>query len=465
MKNKIVLIFSFLLIFIPISCSLDPVLADEDSTEINTTGDLRHLIDGAYAAMTSSSYYGRNYIIVGEVMADNVYANGNSGRFSEYSKMQLLSTSNYIDGLFRSPYGAVANPNMVIRTDLSEVEGNEADKDHILGEAYAVRALAHFDLLRFFGQQYNSEGNGLGISYITEFKGENYNAIQRATVEENKSQLYDDIENAIKFLQLGEESQYEKDKERITLDAAYAIKSRMGVYFKDYDFALEGSSMIVDNYTITQAAHLAQYWAQSSPGEASIFELYQSDTDNAGLSSLGYIFRSTSYGDIQVFNNTIADADFDKEDVRISSQMIGKDLKGQLKNLGKYPDTEKGTDNIKVLRIEEVILNHAESLLNGSASNATTALTYLNKIPQHRNAATYSVATMDNILKERRKEFIFEGFRFFDLQRSGKDIKDMGEAVNNHGLVPAGDGKYSLPIPRQELDVNSNAVQNPGYDD
>src|SRR5699024_8002629 len=144
--------------------------------------------------------------------------------------------------------------------------------------------------------------------------------------------------------------------------------------------------------------------------------------------------------------------------------MIDYKQEGELRNMGKYPDEDNGSDNIKVFRIEEVILNHAEALLNGSDSKPDKALEYLNEIPKNRNASLYDDATIDNILKERRKELLFEGFRFHDLSRHGLDVRDMDSSTpNNHGNVSAGSYRYAMPIPEKEINTNSNTEQNQMY--
>lgn len=460
MKKYFIIAFSIVIAGLTTSCSLDPTVADEMGTDVTDIQTMRQLMDGSYAQMVDYRYWGRNMLILGEVRADNVYANGSSGRFAVTSRMNLLPTSGDVDDTFRYAYATTANPNIIINSDWENVAGDEADKKHILGEAYAVRAMVHFDLLRLFGQAY-SEGD-LGVSYITEFKADDVN-VSRGTIEENKAKIYADINKAIAFFEEGASSQYASSKINFTLDAAYALKSRVATYFKDYDIALEASSELINKYTVTPASEVVSYWSMSTPGEASIFELQQTTDNSQGINGLAYIYRGTSYGDIQCFDNLVSDVGFEAGDVRASSDMIDT-INGKVRNMGKYPHMETllGSDNIKVFRFAEVVLNHAEALLE--TGNAGDALTYLNMIPENRNASAYTQATLENIEKERRKELLFEGFRFFDLARFGQDIRDIEPtSTNNHGLIPAGDYRFAMPIPQKEMDANTAAVQNPGY--
>lgn len=448
------------------SCSLDPTLADSHEIDMEDDISMRQFIDGAYNTMARSEYMGRNYIIAGEIRADNVYSNGNSGRFTLMSAMNLQSTDGDVTDIFRYAYATISNPNVVIATDLSTVEGSEANKAHILGEAYAIRAMAHFDLLRLYGQQYIDNGSNLGITYAKEYKAEDLQ-IPRSSVEDNKIDIYADIEKAIDYMLQGESSEWANNKTNFTLDAVLALKTRVGTYFKEYDIVEDAASQLEGKYEITPANKLVEYWSDSNPGAASIFELAQSTTDNAGINGLAYIYRGDSYGDVQAFNNLIEDAEFDSDDVRASEDMIGYESEdsNKLRNLGKYPSggDRLGSDNIKLFRYEEVVLNYAEAVLE---TNPNKALELLNDLAENRNASEYDASdvTLENIIKERRKELMFEGFRFHDLARHGLDIPEVDpNTSNNHGLVPAGDNRFAFPIPRREINTNKSVEQNPGY--
>jgi len=84
-------------------------------------------------------------------------------------------------------------------------------------------------------------------------------------------------------------------------------------------------------------------------------------------------------------------------------------------------------------------------------------------IPAERNATPYTGISKDSILLERRKELCFEGFRFDDLARTGSDIPLVSPFQQTHRGPTYGSYKYAFPIPRVELNANSNMVQNYGY--
>ena len=80
-----------------------------------------------------------------------------------------------------------------------------------------------------------------------------------------------------------------------------------------------------------------------------------------------------------------------------------------------------------------------------------------------RNASPYTSVTKDNIIEERRKELIFEGLYFDDLNRTGKGVQKIDPRQNILESIPGGDYRMTLPIPIVEIDANSNMQQNKNY--
>jgi len=153
---------------------------------------------------------------------------------------------------------------------------------------------------------------------------------------------------------------------------------------------------------------------------------------------------------------------FDEGSVRAdTSYMIGIGAEtGLLRNLGKYPSADY-SDNINLIRFEEVILNYAEALFEFGQPDL--ALTQLNLLTAARGAQPWTEATKDNILTERRRELCFEGFRHDDLARNGMDIPLVSDLEQTHGGPTYGSFNYAFPIPEVEMNANSEMDQNEGY--
>ncbi|MFD1293551.1 RagB/SusD family nutrient uptake outer membrane protein [Lutibacter holmesii] len=429
---------------------LDPSLEQEKTVEgsITDVSNLYGIIKGAYSIMTGSGYYGRDIIVTNEVRTDNCFSNGNSGRFTTQATFTYNENTGF---MWDNAYAAIASANIIIGTDVSSLSGDAAYGEHLRGQAYAMRALCHFDLLREFGQQH--VGGTLGVPYVTEFKGSDLFP-SRNTVAEVKEMIMDDLTMAFSLMS---DSYFDSSKQFISKYAAKAIESRVAIYFGDWATAKSASKAVIDSglYSIIPAADYVNSFNQNSSGN-SIFELAFNLADNLGSNSLGFIYKlgaTGSYGDVQVIDEVIDI--FETGDVR--ADILGYEGL-MLRNLYKYPDLN-GVNNVNLIRYEEVILNYAEALLEDGGD----ALAQINKLRLERGVPALSAVTKEDILDERRKELMFEGFRYDDLLRTGQDITKFSLQQNISATIPYGDSRMAYPIPAAEMNANSNMVQNDGY--
>ncbi len=125
-----------------------------------------------------------------------------------------------------------------------------------------------------------------------------------------------------------------------------------------------------------------------------------------------------------------------------------------------------------LMRLGEIYLLHAEALtMTGDLAGAAA---YVNRVRQRAGLAnlpsgsTSSQSSMlDAVLKERRLELAFEGFRFFDLVRhdKAKEVHDAMHAQDKYwqDREPLTDESILMPVPQTDLDDNPSITQNPGY--
>ena len=117
------------------------------------------------------------------------------------------------------------------------------------------------------------------------------------------------------------------------------------------------------------------------------------------------------------------------------------------------------------LRIAEMVLIQAEARLN--TSGPVAAIERLNELRAERGAGALSVGSFDEaydaILDERRRELVAEGHRFFDLKRLGRDIRKAPGTGEED--IPFNDPRILDDLPPDQLTVNTELVQNPGYSD
>jgi starch-binding outer membrane protein, SusD/RagB family len=129
--------------------------------------------------------------------------------------------------------------------------------------------------------------------------------------------------------------------------------------------------------------------------------------------------------------------------------------------------SQKTEINTYILRYADVLLIYAESVLGNAASTSeATALAAFNKVRARAGLLPKTSITKDDILRERRSEFAFEGDYWFDIQRQGfaraKQIIEAQErgSINDNGPITSvkvtfNENQMYLPFPIGET------VQNP----
>lgn len=463
MKKIFITILSLSTLFITLeSCresDLNPTLAQQKDidTAINDVQDVSALVNSAYSLMSTSSYYGRDYIIYGEVRSDNAFSNGNSNRFVSVAQFNLTADNRDARDTWSTIYRVIANANIVISKQDTGISGDQNLLKQLVGEAYALRALSHFDLLKLYSQ-YNV-GNGgmssLGVPYVTTFKDIDNIYPSRNSVQEVYDLAMSDLNKAIGLLNQNRGNAY------LSKSAAYALKARIALYFKQYDEAKAAAKNVIDmgGYSIVSANGFKDVFVnEMASAQNVIFGIENTANDNPDINGLANIYGGSSYGDIEILGDLFNV--YDAGDVRRSEDMI-KVENNTYRNVGKYSNFVTNADDIPLIRYEEVVLIYAEALLK--TGNTSDALIWLNKVPAMRGASTYTTASLENILLERRKEFAFEGFRFFDLLRTGNAIPKIDTKQNFTATIQNGNPNLAFPIPNAEVDANSNVSQNEGY--
>ncbi|MDR0938946.1 MAG: RagB/SusD family nutrient uptake outer membrane protein [Mediterranea sp.] len=119
-------------------------------------------------------------------------------------------------------------------------------------------------------------------------------------------------------------------------------------------------------------------------------------------------------------------------------------------------------NNLRVYRFAETLLNAAELLARGAAGTGSAA-DYLNRV-HHRAGLTDDLApTVDNILQERRLEFVGEGKRYWDLIRTDRAASTLvpdAYGYRTNAWTPA---KKYLPIPQSEIDAAQGTLTQNNY--
>lgn len=115
--------------------------------------------------------------------------------------------------------------------------------------------------------------------------------------------------------------------------------------------------------------------------------------------------------------------------------------------------------DLPIYRYSETLLNAAELVMLGGGSG--NAQGWLDEVRDRAGLGSVP-ATVDNIINERRFEFMGEGKRYFDLVRSGKAASTL--VPEKYRTKTWTENRKYLPIPQSEINSSDGALkQNPDY--
>ncbi|MBN1987863.1 MAG: RagB/SusD family nutrient uptake outer membrane protein [Bacteroidales bacterium] len=448
----------------------DPYDAISNELALGSYANLSKATNGLYAPLRSSSYYGAQLIISGDVMADNVGRSSvkSSSRYIQEFDLTMGPSVGYYSGLWTRPYSIINSACQVINTidkgDFDRGSATDAQVDQLLGEALFIRALCHFDLCRSFAHHYtftdaalalgaNGQGGHLGVPVITKHDITSFPA--RNTVKEVYDQVIADLTRAEKLIT------FDKGRAFATANAVKALLARVYLYKEDWANAAKYAEEVIASgeYPLSENDDVVDFWVKDD-GDETIFQLPSISTEDyfPGNESLGSLFNIGTdfpYSDLivqpELFNL------FDNNDLR--KNLYYTDVNGEIrvkKFLPKQKNTSPYENNIKVLRVAEMYLISAEANMYVDPAQAQTRF---NELRQTRGLASVPINSV-SITLERRKELACEGHRVFDLARSKKDN------VRSNSITPKvayPSHLYIFPIPAAEIQRNKNIEQNVGF--
>lgn len=445
----------------------------EQMAPLSSVEQLTSFVNGTYVKMRDVYYLGSYYRAYGEVRSDEMYNTEKTGRLLGVSTYTMKTTEQEAESTWKAIYRVIGNANIAINAADNLTWGGSNDPIEIAneikrlkGQAYTVRALALFDLLRLYGQQY--AGGTLGVPIPLQYDPNASST--RATVAQTEAQIESDLNRAnALFEAIGDvvEQTSSSEKNYISPLALKAIASRYYLYKGDYAKVAELSEEIISSgkYAVAAKDDLQGTFSKPDAGN-SVFELTVGTTSSLSSDAYDYLVHySPGYAQLAVSEQAVAL--YEANDVRrtfITSGVLGGQTKYFLNN--KFYGLQ-GSNNIKVIRYEEVLLNAIEAHLNTDDTDGTGDKTkgYYNTLRHERGLSDVSAVTLDDLKKERVRELVGEGQRYWDLLRWAAAIPQLNSAGNVVRSRNIGDKLLAFPIPKSEVDSpNSGGVsQNEGY--
>ena len=475
---------SFLLVLITVlSCNkaieIEPTHSATAENAFKSIADFDKGIADVYINLRAVGCYGRNLSMLGDMMTDNLSEVGSSlANFREMTDWGYTSANGTVAETWVGCYLVINSANIIINNiDKYNTSATAKTVNRIKGQATAIRAMAHFDLLRLFADSYDRNATGLGISYVTTSVLEASPASSkpsRLTIKESYDKIYADIAAAKTMLaDVDVAINTSTVRDKMDLIGVSALQARVALYAKDYPTAITNATTVINALPLASKAVFPQIWKDGSVAEVA-FAIFFSSTEGVRVSGDVY---SGATDRLQFQGATELFAQIDEvNDVRFAAYVTRGYTTGitahtgllvPIKYLGKST-AKDGYVNFKAFRTSEMYLIRAEAYANttGQVVNALADLNTLRaaRITGFVTGIETGAALTSAIELERRKELFLEGHRWFDLKRTSRTIarQNCGTPATACTLASAS-VKWTWPIPQGETLANPNMQPNPGY--
>jgi tetratricopeptide (TPR) repeat protein len=481
---------------------IDPRQSIDAATALNTKDGINAAVVSVYSRFKSVRLYGRDLIAIPEALADNGFATNKSGRL--LPEANNVFRAHFTGTHWSACYNGINQANLILEAiPTSTAPGvTAADKASWTAQLQFLRALYYFDLVKVYsympGTTVPAQDKG-GIPIVLKGISTSAGAIERlpsrAPIADVYAQVIADLVAAEAVLATSTNANFANKA------AAQALLSRVYLYMKDYAKAKEWADKCITLVGPSRLSNAGSYVAQwrNSTHQETLFQFtLASNAENNGVNESlqtsfttltapgGALLATGGFGDlvptISLMNalgitltggNTTTNFGLNasiasrSSDVRNLLYEPGTTGRGNSKvECTKYIGKNGfiNLDNLPVIRIAEVYLTRAEAMTTPGSPvfNETAALADLNTIATNRGLTAFTLsgsALYEEILNQRRLELAFEGHRFFDLKRLGRDLVK----APHYLTVAFTDIRILAPLPTSEIDGNKNMVQNAGY--
>lgn len=451
-----------------------------------TEDDFTKAVTGTYRPL--QGLYGDAYVM-GEMRSDNTYyllnTSNRGGQIVEKENIATFTdaaTNRYPYNKYINCYSGIAKANAVLqRIDAASISA--AAKSNLKGQAEFLRAFYYFELVQYFG--------GIPL-HLTEATTVAETALPRSSAADVYKQIIADATDAATLL-----PKTQPMKGQVTQGSAKMLLGYVYMTLKQYadaekalkDITTLGYSLLPDYASVFDPANknhaesiFEVQYLQGTQGVQSNFA-YQfapgvTDTKNiTGVSG-----NSQNLGDWNIPTDDLLAA-YEPGDKRKAASVADSYLNPAgarvmqpfvIKYLHPHAQFANTNDNWPVYRYADALLLLAECL--NEQNKSAEAVPYVNQVRARAGlaatTATTQAALRDAIAKERRIELAFENHRWLDLVRTGRAIPVLTAfGARQKQIRPyltadtynVTENRLIFPIPQDELLINKQLTQNPGY--
>ncbi len=468
--------------------------------------EVKEVLAACYTALASAGSM-EEIIVWSEMRSDNIVRgvgdmDDNMERILEFD---IIPTNPYTN--WGSLYYTINTCNTFLKyaptvVDLDE-NFSDVDLHSLEAEVYAIRALAYFYLVRTFKD----------VPYITSASIDDNQEYryEKSTEEYILGELVKDLINALKYANsnFGEDNN-EYNKGRVTKNMIRALLADIYLWQEDYSNCIFYCDQIMEDedLELVEAEELSYSVFFSGNSTESIFEL-QFDGSSLVNEKVGAYYGGGGnleplwafplrmvLGSGSPFEYVTDAGTEGEEDIRKDHFIIpGIDYYEINKYTGFAMPTVSGgymygsrginSSNWIFYRLPDIILMKAEALIQmgGKLEEALELIniTFLRANPDLSDSEKLDIANYSTesemqklLLRERHRELMFEGKRWYDLmrlaRRDGNPLSLLQYVSQKFTSSSINTSKLSvmnalyLPINQAEIDRNDKLVQNPFYE-
>ena len=435
---------------------------------LSTPEGVEDALYGCYSQLRNTSLYGQELSFsTMEILAQYMNCKGNTtvtalGNY-DYANTNVKDV---FEGIWVEMYKNISNVNSIINSPLVS-KANAFPFNIYRGEALALRAFMHFDLVRLFPEQITQNPTASGIPYATTFS---LNTPEFESVAKNYEHILADLLEAEELLK--DEKDFEnttsfmKDRQiHINLYAVQGLLARVYLTMGNKEKAAEYALKVIDHsgYTLSDKTEVQGDLAGILSKKETLFGVYYGEFYKNVKAKLQ---ETTSYFSLNPRNDimSVYEREADGLDFRSSAYFTTIDLGGtptirlskltEVYELQGIPGSRPSdlTLGINLIRMPEMYYIAAEALLQ---TNYEKAVQLFDEVLTHRGLKPLSERgtklTLDLINLDRYKEFIGEGQTFFNCKRLNLPIEKYDVTSSTVVTVPADKKVFVVPVPDIEI--------------
>ncbi len=457
------------------SCSdwldVQPSTQKDREDLIKTDDGYKQMLYGAYINLVGTDLYGHN-LTYG--LLEGIARNYCKNPVTNYN-YENTSVRGTIDAIWDKMYNNIANVNSLLKDieDHADVF-SKGEMELIEGEAYAMRAYMHFDLMRMFAPAYSLDENAIAIPYVETYERVRYphisekEVVAKVLADLDKAETLlvkagDPLISAPQDITYSGKGDLTANRQyRFNYWAVQALRARVYMYIGDEDKALEYADKVIEEgpFSWVSESNIASGGDKIFLTEL-ICGLDVPDLPNYYES----YFKSESYSLSDGWGNYGLNVFEDANDYRYL-YLITNNKAGSKVISSKYDQTTSSSGTVKkqtvpLIRLGEMYLIAAEC---NKVKDPSKAVSLLRELKLHRgylseNKGISDAATADElqdyIAKEMRKETYAEGQMWFYYKRKDSPTTPDFNPWWAGATTAMTTAYYTFPLPEDEKEYGN----------